>query len=475
MSEKPEVEFVFPLHVRRFQRRDSRGSVLRPESPLHRSKVPEGGVVIHAPQPGRREPAPVVRTPVTPIYGTREHCARHGRKPKGVVQVTKDMTDRGYGGLYRPVGMAKRSQMDALSQWLVVERVRRREDGGECPDCVAEREMKRRGGARSDISETAPNVKEKVVAKMSDAVAKLALPAEPDLHLGPTIALEATKATLTPSSPVVRASRPELPWRKSGAVPTTVPADIKSPMAAIMPDLISYIDHMATKMRVDIGQHKPATAPTAEKRRHESQSLLHSEDAAPLRSPWTAEHEIIEHDYWQLKREACLDSLTQSPISKETLQSVYTNASKSPPILPGSQPGPLELPFAILRSNDLCPSPVHTPSFNLPVSRTPMMRTPVNGTPSRYYTAPTSLHPTPPVTLKPQKRVRVVDAWPPQEAPKRGQVLSPLSPADVREREQFARQNIRLGRQQAVIDAAEMERVLRRNVRAKGGLAGPST
>nr|OQO13815.1 hypothetical protein B0A51_18506 [Rachicladosporium sp. CCFEE 5018] len=399
----------------------------------------------------------------------------HGRKPKGVVQVTKDITDRGYGGLYRPVGMAKRSQMDALNPYLIAEKVKRQDEGGECPDCVAEREMKRHNAARSDVSDTMLSVDEKPVAKMSDAVAQLASPMASELHVGPTILLDASKATLTPLSPVARAPRPEVVRKKPGIAPTTSPTDFKSPMTAIMPDLISYIDHMATKMRVDIGRHKPATASTAEKRRHESQSLLQSEDAAPLRSPWTDEHDIIERDYWQLKREACLDSLTQSPVGKEELQSVYTNVSKSPPMLLGSQPASLDLPSAILRSNDLSSSPIPTPSFNLPVSRTPMMRTPINGTPSTYYTAPTSLHPTPPIALRPQKRVRVVEAWPSKEPPKRGQALSPLSPANVREREQFARQNMRLDREQAVIDAAEMERVLRRNVRAKGGLAGPST
>ncbi|OQO12609.1 hypothetical protein B0A48_02071 [Cryoendolithus antarcticus] len=382
--------------------------------------------------------------------------------------------DKGYGGLYRPVGMAKRSQMDALNPWLVAEKAKRREEGVECPDCVAEKKMRRRAGARSDVSETTRSVNEKMVVKVSDAVAQSASPEKPELDVGLTIVMEASKTALTSLSPVARASRPELPRRKSGAAPTTVSTEVKSPMAAIMPDLISYIDHMATKMRVDIGQHKSATAPSAEKRRHKSQSLLQSEDAAPLLTPWTEEHEIIEQDYWELRREACLDSLTQSPISKETLQSVYTNASKSPSRLPGSQPALFDLPSAILRSNDLSPSPIHTPCFDLPVSRTPAIRAPGYGTPSTYYTGPTSLHPTPPIAVRPQKRVGVVDAWPPRGAPKRGQLLSPLSPINVREREQFARQNMRLVRQQAVMDAAETERALRRNVRAKGGLAGPS-
>ncbi|KAK6430674.1 hypothetical protein LTR95_013165 [Oleoguttula sp. CCFEE 5521] len=372
--------------------------------------------------------------------------------------------------------MANRSQMDALSPWLVAEKVKRREEGGECPDCVAEREMKRRYGARSEMSETTPRVNEKVVAKTSDAAALPVSSAESDLRLGPKIAVEAGKAALSTLSPVARASRPETVRKECGIVPMTVPVDVKISMPAIMPDLISYIDYMATKMRVDIGQEKPAAMGPAVRRRLKSQSLLQSEEVAPLLMPWTAEHEIIERDYWALKREACLDSLTQSPISKEALQSVYattSDSSDSSRVLP--KPPPVaELPSAILRSDDLSPAPGHTLPFTLSAIRTPGARTPISGTPTTYYTAPTSLHPTPPTALRPQKRVRVVDAWPPRELPKRGQVLSPLSSINAREREQFTRQSMRLDTQQAVMDAAEMERAMRRNVRAKGGLAGPS-
>ncbi|KAK6440444.1 hypothetical protein LTR95_003330 [Oleoguttula sp. CCFEE 5521] len=75
MPERPEVEFVFPLHVRRFPRRGSRGSILRPESPLHRSKVPDEEMYIHAPQPGRRvsgifEPAVSALTPAPAVLDT---------------------------------------------------------------------------------------------------------------------------------------------------------------------------------------------------------------------------------------------------------------------------------------------------------------------------------------------------------------------------------------------------------------------
>ncbi|KAK6430675.1 hypothetical protein LTR95_013166 [Oleoguttula sp. CCFEE 5521] len=75
MSEKPEVEFVFPLHVLRFPRRGSRGGILRPETPLQRSKVPDEGMYIHAPQPGRRvsvivEPAASALTPSPVVLDT---------------------------------------------------------------------------------------------------------------------------------------------------------------------------------------------------------------------------------------------------------------------------------------------------------------------------------------------------------------------------------------------------------------------
>ncbi|KAK6440445.1 Hsp90 chaperone hsp82 [Oleoguttula sp. CCFEE 5521] len=361
--------------------------------------------------------------------------------------------------------MAKRSQTDALNPWLVAEKAKRREEGGECPDCVAERGIKSKDGAQSDLSETTPRVTEKLVANISDAVAQFVSPMGSELRPGPTIIPKVQENDTGPAPPIASPSRPVSLRKKSGLVPATIPLDARSPAVQIMPELMSYIDKMAAKMKVDIGQTRPAAPPAAKHRRQKSQSLLQSEDAAPLLTPWTAEHEIIEQDYWQLKREACLDSLTQSPISKEMLHSVYaaaSDSSNSTSMLP-KPPPVLELPSAILRSNDLSPSPIHTPPVHLPVIRTPMIRTPINGTPSTYYTAPTSLHPTPPVTLEPQKRVRVIDAWPPKQVPKRGQALPPLSSATVREREQFARQDMRLNKQQAVMDAAEMERALRRN------------
>jgi hypothetical protein len=54
-DEKPNVDLIFPLHVRRFPRRTSDGSPYRPETPLHRS-IPDEEPYIHAPQPARSMP-----------------------------------------------------------------------------------------------------------------------------------------------------------------------------------------------------------------------------------------------------------------------------------------------------------------------------------------------------------------------------------------------------------------------------------
>lgn len=54
-DEKPNVDLIFPLRVRRFPRRDASGAPIRPETPLHRS-VPEEEPYIHSPQPARSMP-----------------------------------------------------------------------------------------------------------------------------------------------------------------------------------------------------------------------------------------------------------------------------------------------------------------------------------------------------------------------------------------------------------------------------------
>lgn len=54
-DEKPNVDLIFPLHVRRFPRRTSDGSPFRPGIPLHHS-IPEEEPYIHAPQPSRSMP-----------------------------------------------------------------------------------------------------------------------------------------------------------------------------------------------------------------------------------------------------------------------------------------------------------------------------------------------------------------------------------------------------------------------------------
>jgi hypothetical protein len=55
VDDEPTVELIFPLHVRRFPRRTSTGSPVRPGSPIHRS-IPQEESYIHSPQPARSMP-----------------------------------------------------------------------------------------------------------------------------------------------------------------------------------------------------------------------------------------------------------------------------------------------------------------------------------------------------------------------------------------------------------------------------------
>jgi hypothetical protein len=68
-DEKPNVDLIFPLHVRRFPRRNSDASPLRPDTPLHHS-IPEEEPYIHAPQPARS--MPMLKDP--PEYDSHPHA-----------------------------------------------------------------------------------------------------------------------------------------------------------------------------------------------------------------------------------------------------------------------------------------------------------------------------------------------------------------------------------------------------------------
>jgi hypothetical protein len=54
-DQRPDVDLIFPLRVRRFPRRGVDGNPIRPETPLHRS-VPEEKPYVHSPQPARSMP-----------------------------------------------------------------------------------------------------------------------------------------------------------------------------------------------------------------------------------------------------------------------------------------------------------------------------------------------------------------------------------------------------------------------------------
>ena len=189
-SKASNVPIVYPLHYKRFMRRTSSGTPLRPETPLYRSQ-PDDDPTIHAPRPTRSIPA--LKTPaetLTPklsdtsraidqdapsnhysgpgsrlsrnaghrispasfLHGTKSNCVRHGRKrrPAG----TRDMVEKGRGGAYIPTGLTERRQMEATSPWAILSSKGLMTRTGEanagaggadtCPDCVAELNIKRR-------------------------------------------------------------------------------------------------------------------------------------------------------------------------------------------------------------------------------------------------------------------------------------------------------------------------------------------
>ena len=196
-SAASNVPLVFPLHVRRFVRRTSKGSPLRPETPLYRSE-PDEDPVIHAPLPRRSIPsiptpvdtsladdetsttqvviAPSTNTaaegldrpylapkprisPVAHFHGTRGHCVRHGRKSghrknKHLPSSTREIMEKGRNGAYAPMGLLQRRQMDATSPWLVRHRVKDLTETEDCdskpitqeacPDCVGELGIRKR-------------------------------------------------------------------------------------------------------------------------------------------------------------------------------------------------------------------------------------------------------------------------------------------------------------------------------------------
>ena len=188
----PQV--VYPLHYKRFMRRTSSGTPVRPETPIYRSTV-DATPVIHAPRPTRS--ITIIRTPpdtlpnpkpslnclkpsrdasviltrqshrhqasgISPaafLHGTRSHCFRHGRhhpptrfaRPKKFTG-TKGMVAKGRNGAYIPIGHTIRRQVEATSPWATPTKqsltsradANGVHDSDACPDCIQELDIKRR-------------------------------------------------------------------------------------------------------------------------------------------------------------------------------------------------------------------------------------------------------------------------------------------------------------------------------------------
>ena len=188
---------VFPLHVKRFIRRDSNASAVRPETPLYRAE-PSDDAYLHAPTPEKKSAPSIAQSDesalaldtsrgdhdpfmihsgfgkrptmnfavrrtsrphehgkgrVSPARttGTTAMCMRHGRrlqpsksKPE-LTRPTQDMVERSRSGAYIPTGQIRRTQHEATSPWAVLTTKSDPSlNASICPDCVAEQRIKRR-------------------------------------------------------------------------------------------------------------------------------------------------------------------------------------------------------------------------------------------------------------------------------------------------------------------------------------------
>ncbi|QIW96942.1 hypothetical protein AMS68_002460 [Peltaster fructicola] len=162
-------QLVFPLHIRRFQRRDADGAIARPKTPLNTAKA-DSELPIHAPQPQQQlqvkdiitNPASspedlragdsvsrglvsTVRPPMATVTGTITQCARHGRKPPKPQspRPTLNRLVRSISGTYIPVGLSSPTQAETASPWGV-NIVQTVDLDKVCPDCAAEQAIRRR-------------------------------------------------------------------------------------------------------------------------------------------------------------------------------------------------------------------------------------------------------------------------------------------------------------------------------------------
>ncbi|SMQ50060.1 unnamed protein product [Zymoseptoria tritici ST99CH_3D7] len=198
------VPLVFPLHVKRFVRRQRNGSPLRPETPLYQSD-PDQNSIIHSPLPQRT--IPQIKTPKTPVassspgmlaveksregwsedkalavsrirpspfmhlHGTRGHCVRHGRKlgqSRAEFQGTKEMFEKGRSGAYIPTGLLVRRQMDATSPWRFTAGhkltktadIQPKSESDACPDCITELGIQKNEISQATISTIRQKIKQ---------------------------------------------------------------------------------------------------------------------------------------------------------------------------------------------------------------------------------------------------------------------------------------------------------------------------
>jgi hypothetical protein len=427
------------------------------------------------------------------------------------------MIERSRLGTYIPVGMTRRSQMDATNPYLWLERAKA-EGWNVCPDCAAEQAIRKRedAGAPSMSDTVAGAVAgiERAARRTDDRSQAVSRPKQSAMAMVPTdtnsqqgqptnttvrglsekllkVSQAVAKLGVTPESEPTALA----PLVKKKTLAFNVQPELEKPELPSIPDLMNYMDEVATEMHLDIQQTQPSQTTISVSQHRKSQSLLRSEDAESLLSvsgsPWPSNCAEVEKDYWALRKQAGPVVPTHEPSPRSSVippASVYTTAvsSRQPSMqVPTTENtlgyGAYELPIsrlpsAILRAMDFSPAPDRIPSVGTPSSTSPVVFPPTLT--SRHPASPSPFSslakPALRASPQPQRRVRVLDVWPPKEQPQDGKALKPLSPENVREQDQYAKQRMRMDRQKSVQDAAEIERQLRRRVRTKGGLVGGS-
>lgn len=401
------------------------------------------------------------------------------------------MVERSRSGAYIPVGMIHRSQLEATSPWSFAERAKRSHAEDVCPDCAAEQALRRR--------ETTEERKERLQAASrfhggeAPASKSVATPFRKSARIATETFLPNNTSAIVVvqhegnldrlvtdprKGPLTRDSSRKLSdnlAKVSKAVaelgsveeigastsappnPNTTPPDQQSKKPNDMNELLQHLHAIASEMSIDLSKAEQDESQTRDQPLSISrQSLFHSEDLDDLftepTSPGLGSDAALASAIASRKH-----SHVYTPFDCPSPESTYATAQ---PTRKHSLQSPMSLPSSVLKAADYAPSTT-TPVSDRPASRlirSPSAQSPLNLPPGHYPFSPPPVLPWLSKAPESVKRVRVSDKWPPaQQAQPAAQQPQPESvdKDDLHE---------------AVREAAQIERGLRRRVRTHAGL-----